>query len=473
MDRHFFERRCHYSIRKFAIGAASVLIGASIFGANVVQAAETVGTPEKEGTITQAQPLDKLPDDLAAVLKKAESEATADAGHEENHENTAGTSPAATEATSPATTPTTPKPAETLKPVETPKADPKPVEPATPTIKPVEKQIEDREDRNHLEGVTVQVNDSETGTPYTADKAVDGNPDTRWATNQNIDKPTFELTLPKTTLIRHVEIDWDRRVRNGQNDPNIKSWSLYYAGQDDVNASGEKQWKLAHTKTGEPVLDEKVDLANSIQAKYLKLEINDYQAGTMGWRNAGIQEIRAYSNIPDQTKVTDIRQVTELTVAKDGQSLVLPTLPGKVSLIGSNKQGVIDLQNHIYKPLTDQRVKVMVEQILSLQIQFLRQEIQALIRLQASTSQTLQAVDWRLRQVTSRLKNELNLKKLKTRVMVRKVMPSLSKMVSLPSKLQRTQEPSMLLVLFFKWGKAISKMEKFVISQASVTVALC
>ena len=363
MDRHFFERRCHYSIRKFAIGAASVMIGASIFGANVVQAAETVGTPEKEGTITQAQPLDKLPDDLAAVLKKAESEATADAGHEENHENTAGTSPAATEATSPATTPTAPKPAETLKPVETPKADSKPVEPATPTIKPVENQIEDREDRNHLEGVTVQANDSETGTPFTADKAVDGDPDTRWATNPNINKPTFELTLPKTTLIRHVEIDWDRRVRNGQNDPNIKSWSLYYAGQDDVNASGEKQWKLAHTKTGEPVLDEKVDLDNSIQAKYLKLEINDYQAGTMGWRNVGIQEIRAYSNIPDTSKVTDIRQVTELTIAKDGQSLVLPTLPGKVSLIGSNKQGVIDLQNHIYKPLTDQRVKVMVEQI--------------------------------------------------------------------------------------------------------------
>ena len=355
MDRHFFERRCHYSIRKFAIGAASVMIGASIFGANVVQAAETVGTPEKEGTITQAQPLDKLPDDLAAVLKKAESEATADTGHEANHGNT--------EETSPATTPTAPKPAETLKPVETPKADSKLVEPATPTIKPVENQIEDREDRNHLEGVTVQANDSETGTPFTADKAVDGDPDTRWATNPNINKPTFELTLPKTTLIRHVEIDWDRRVRKGQNDPNIKSWSLYYAGQDDVNASGEKQWKLAHAKTGEPVLDEKVDLANSIQAKYLKLEINDYQAGTMGWRNVGIQEIRAYSNIPDTSKVTDIRQVTELTVAKDGQSLVLPTLPGKVSLIGSNKQGVIDLQNHIYKPLTDQRVKVMVEQI--------------------------------------------------------------------------------------------------------------
>ena len=104
------------------------MIGASIFGANVVQAAETGGTPEKEGTITQAQPLDKLPDDLAAVLKKAESEATADAGHEENHGNTVGTSPTATEETSSATSSTAPKPAETLKPSETPKADSKPVE---------------------------------------------------------------------------------------------------------------------------------------------------------------------------------------------------------------------------------------------------------------------------------------------------------------------------------------------------------
>ena len=363
MDRHFFEKRCHYSIRKFAIGAASVMIGASIFGANMVQAAETATPLETEGSITHVQALDKLPDDLAAALEKADAEAATEASHEETPATDEGTNPAASEEAKPETSPASLKPAETSKPVETPKADNQPAETITPAVKPAEKTIEDREDVNHLEGATAQANNYETGTPYTADKAVDGNPDTRWATNQNIEKPTFELTLPKTTLIKHVEIDWDRRLRNGQNDPNIKSWSLYYAGQEDVGANGEKQWKLAHTKTGDPVLDEKVDLANSIQAKYLKLEINDYQAGTMNWRNVGIQEIRAYSNVPDHSKVTDIRQVTELTVAEDGRSLVLPTLPGKVSLIGSNKQGVIDLQNHIHKPLTDQRVKVMVQQI--------------------------------------------------------------------------------------------------------------
>ena len=62
MDKNFFNKRCHYSIRKLAIGVASVMIGASIFGFNLVEAAETGGVVDKEGTITQAQPFEKLPD---------------------------------------------------------------------------------------------------------------------------------------------------------------------------------------------------------------------------------------------------------------------------------------------------------------------------------------------------------------------------------------------------------------------------
>ena len=65
----------------------------------------------------------------------------------------------------------------------------------------------------------------EANTQYTAEKAIDGKPDTRWATDQNVEKPTIEFTLEKTTVIKHVEIDWDRRLRGQQNDPNIKSWT--------------------------------------------------------------------------------------------------------------------------------------------------------------------------------------------------------------------------------------------------------
>ncbi|WP_247944652.1 SIALI-17 repeat-containing surface protein [Streptococcus oralis] len=357
MDKHFFEKRCHYSIRKFAIGAASVMIGASIFGANLAHASETEVKSSTEDTITQVKPMDKLPDDLAAALEKADAEAATEGNQEGSQVTEEGTKPEETGKTTSTTTPSVPETS------EIPKEEVQPAETNTPATKPTNQEVEERPDLNHLEGTTASANNHESGTSFTADKAVDGDDSTRWATDRDVPKPTFELTLPKTTLIKHVEIDWDRRLRNGQNDPNIKSWSLYYAGQEDVGANGEKQWKLAHTKTGDPVLDEKVDLANSIKAKYLKLEVNDYQAGTMGWRNVGIQEIRAYSNVPDHSKVTDIRQVDQLDVAEDGKSLVLPNLSGQVSLIGSNKQGVIDLQNRIYQPLTDQRVKVMVQQI--------------------------------------------------------------------------------------------------------------
>ena len=360
MGKHFFEKRCHYSIRKFTIGAASVMIGASIFGAGMVQAAETEGPAETEGTITQAQPLDKLPADIAAAIEKAETATTTGDSETQPSETESQPENTGETVTKPTETPA-PKEEATPKPAETPKEEVAPT--AKPSEKPVTKDLVETPDVNHLEKASATTSNHEANTQYTAEKAIDGKPDTRWATDQNVDKPTIEFTLEKTTVIKHVEIDWDRRARGEKNDPNIKSWNLYYAGQDDVNGSGVKEWKLAYQRTGTPLLDEKVDLKEAIQAKYLKLEITDYQAGTMNWKNVGIQEIRAYSNIPDASKPTDIRQVTELTVAEDGKSLVLPKLPGQVSLIGSNKQGVVDLNNKIYKPLTDQTVKVMVQQV--------------------------------------------------------------------------------------------------------------
>ena len=91
MDKNFFNKRCHYSIRKFAIGVASIMIGASIFGVNLVEAAETGNVGDKEGTITQAQPLEKLPDELAAVLKKGEENAGKEASSTVGNGETTGT----------------------------------------------------------------------------------------------------------------------------------------------------------------------------------------------------------------------------------------------------------------------------------------------------------------------------------------------------------------------------------------------
>ncbi|RSK06762.1 Beta-galactosidase [Streptococcus mitis] len=74
MNKRLFDKRCHYSIRKFAIGVASVMIGASIFGLSAVQAEElsSSNTQTEETTVHQPQHLDKLPDDVAAAIAKAD-----------------------------------------------------------------------------------------------------------------------------------------------------------------------------------------------------------------------------------------------------------------------------------------------------------------------------------------------------------------------------------------------------------------
>lgn len=60
MDKRFFEKRCTYSIRKFALGAASVMIGVSFFATAPVMA----NTPTVGST-------DNLPSELADLDKKA------------------------------------------------------------------------------------------------------------------------------------------------------------------------------------------------------------------------------------------------------------------------------------------------------------------------------------------------------------------------------------------------------------------
>ena len=67
MDKGLFEKRCKYSIRKFSLGVASVMIGAAFFGTSTVLAdsAQTGSTAN-------------IPADLAAALANAKE----DGGHD-------------------------------------------------------------------------------------------------------------------------------------------------------------------------------------------------------------------------------------------------------------------------------------------------------------------------------------------------------------------------------------------------------
>lgn len=356
MDKRFFEKKSTYSIRKYAVGVCSVVIGTMLFSSQLAAAAEVTPTSPvsnasaatetdeaASGAVEKIQPLDELPADLADKLAKAEAgenDTPSTEGHEPSSE-------ASAEATSPK-----------------PKVGNELTHPDSSTTAPTT-EVEKTPDVNHLLNVNVSASNSEQNTSFTADKAVDGDSSSRWATDKDVVNPQLTMTLDKVTSIKRIEIDWDRRQRTGQpNDPNIQGWKLYYATAEAINEEeATRKWKLAYEKDGQPILDERVNLDTPIEAKYLKLEITKYTEGSMRWRNVGIQEIRAYSNIPEPDKVTNLNQVESLNLAQDGHSLDLPKLPGKVSLVGSNKTGVIDLNNKIHQPLTEQTVKVSLQQV--------------------------------------------------------------------------------------------------------------
>ena len=63
MDKGLFEKRCKYSIRKFSLGVASVMIGAAFFGTSTVLADSA-----------QAGSTANMPADLAAALANAKED---------------------------------------------------------------------------------------------------------------------------------------------------------------------------------------------------------------------------------------------------------------------------------------------------------------------------------------------------------------------------------------------------------------
>ncbi|MCW6665918.1 discoidin domain-containing protein, partial [Aerococcaceae bacterium NML191219] len=222
-------------------------------------------------------------------------------------------------------------------------------------------------DVNHLLNATATASNSESGTTFTGDKAVDGQTDTRWATDAGSTPRVLTLKLAKESHIERIEIDWDQRAnanRQIEQDPNVRSWKLYYATSDARNADeSTREWQLAHTRrSGEPQLQEIINLESPIDARYLKLEVDEYVAGRLNWQNVGVREIRAFSNPSDAANPTRLEQIESVALTEDGSQVALPELPGEVKLIGSNKTGVIDLTGKVFKPLINQNVKVMLQQ---------------------------------------------------------------------------------------------------------------
>lgn len=83
MGKRFFDKKCKYSIRKFSVGVASVMIGATFFASPVALGVEVEGEPSSEnGAISEAPSLNQLPDEVLKAIEKAEKEGQANKAEE-------------------------------------------------------------------------------------------------------------------------------------------------------------------------------------------------------------------------------------------------------------------------------------------------------------------------------------------------------------------------------------------------------
>ena len=211
MDKRFFEKRCHFSIRKFAIGAASVMIGASIFGLQVAQAAETETSSTTEETIHQVQPLDKLPDDLAAAIAKAEQNGPQDSATEKEEKDTdEAAKPVTEDKVTEETSPKEKKEAEVVSPkeekTEKPVAEVNEKEPTVAEVSTEKPAV--------LEEHTAEANQNK---PVTSDKAKE--------------EKTSSTDLPQVTKEKDKE---DRLLQERKQNFN-KDWYFKLNAQGDVS----------------------------------------------------------------------------------------------------------------------------------------------------------------------------------------------------------------------------------------------
>ena len=208
------------------------MIGASIFGLQIAQAAETETASSSEETIHQVQPLDKLPDDLAAAIAKAEQNSPQDSTTDKEEKDKVETEKPATEkpvTEEKATAATSPKEEKEAE-VVTPKED-KTEKPATAVDEKAPTVSEASSEKPAvLEEHTAEANQNK---PVTSDKAKEEN--------------TSATALPQVTKEKEKEAQLlQERKQNFNKDWYFKLNSQGDFSKKDVDVHDWSKLNLPH-----------------------------------------------------------------------------------------------------------------------------------------------------------------------------------------------------------------------------------
>jgi hexosaminidase len=197
-------------------------------------------------------------------------------------------------------------------------------------------------------GKTATASNTEAGTTFGPDKTVDGNYSTRWSTDRANNVPrTLTIDLKALTQIQAAIIDWERT--------NIIAFNLTYS------EDGTQYFPFYRQTQKSNLQRQTLNIPSPANARFLKLEVTQYDGGTINWQNVGINEVEVYSTW-DPSEITSLEQITSLTVNEETAKLNIPKAAnGEIAVVGSNALPVIDLEGNVMTPLTDKNVKVTLK----------------------------------------------------------------------------------------------------------------
>lgn len=212
------------------------------------------------------------------------------------------------------------------------------------------------EENYNLEG-TAEANDYEEteGDTQAPSMAIDGNKETRWATNvsQDIAERTLTVTLPASQRVQFFRIIWERL--------NIDGYKIEVAESDN-----DEFREVYTTSTAITTTNEVISLASPVWAKKIKLTVNDYNGGDKNWPNVSVAEFEAYAvepgSIKDDSTAQEIADVLTAPVVneEEGKLEITETVPKGVTVeFLADYEQVVGKDGTIYQPLTDKEIKLI------------------------------------------------------------------------------------------------------------------
>ena len=189
----------------------------------------------------------------------------------------------------------------------------------------------------------------EGGTSFTADKAVDGSTTTRWATDQNVTNPWIEIDLDDGSVIKQINIMFERSGSN----QNILDFII----EAEVNGAYQTIYDHDGTRSDQRLT---IVLDEAVTADKMKLTVTSYDGGTAGWASVSIIEIEVYS--AESVSLGDVAASLNALAGTvvEGDTLPLPEVPDgiTVAINGADFDQIIAKDGSVRQPLVDKTVNV-------------------------------------------------------------------------------------------------------------------